>query len=118
MNIEHVQWMVKEGHCYSLIRAGRSLLDGLVAKPIAGIDWTVDTALVIRANTENPALSLFIEELVDPLRHVSEVPPKKPVVSVPVDGVKKKASAEADDHQMALFNASSVDRDRPHLPKR
>lgn len=118
MNIEHVQWMVKEGHCYSLIRAGRSLLDGLVAKPIAGVDWTVDTALVMRADAENPALSLFVEELLYPLRHTHELPAKKPALSVPVDGAKKKPSAVTDEDQMALFSSSSVDRDRAHLPKR
>lgn len=102
-NIEHVQWLVKEGHCYSLIRAGRTLLSGLVAKPIAGVDWTIDTGIVVRADNDNPALSLFIEELVDPFRTVSEIPEKKPVVSVSVRTQTKKPTAEIDANQMALF---------------
>jgi hypothetical protein len=118
MNIEHVQWMVKEGHCYSLIRAGRSLLDGLVAKPLAGVDWTVETALVMRSDSDNPALSLFVEELLDPLRNACEVPPKKTVVSVVVRAGKKKDLAETEKDQMGLFGASSVERDGPHLRKR
>lgn len=104
-NIEHVQWMVKEGHCYSLIRAGRTLLSGLIAKPISGVDWTIDTGIVVCADNDNPALSLFIEELVDPFRTVSEIPEKKPVVSVSVRTQRKKSAAETDDHQMALFKS-------------
>jgi DNA-binding transcriptional LysR family regulator len=104
-NIEHVQWMVKEGHCYSLIRAGRTLLSGLITKPISGVDWTIDTGIVVCADNENPALSLFIEELVDPFRAVSEVPEKKPVVSVSVRTQRTKPTAEIDANQMALFKS-------------
>lgn len=117
-NVEHVQWMVKEGHCYSLIRAGRPLLDGLITKPIVGVDWTIDTALVLRAGSENPALSWFVEELVDPFRHVSEVPPKKPAVSVTIHSRKRGAATATERHQMALFGTGSNHDDRPHLSKR
>lgn len=104
-NIEHVQWMVKEGHCYSLIRAGRTLLGGLIAKPISGVDWTIDTGIIVCAENDNPALALFIEELVDPLRTDSEISEKKPVVSVSVRTQRKNPAAETDDHQMALFKS-------------
>jgi DNA-binding transcriptional LysR family regulator len=98
-NIEHIQWMVREGHCYSLMRAGRTLMTGLVTRPIAGVDWTIDTALVLRADNENPALSLFVEELMNHFRQPAEMPEKKPVASVRfrVDGRKK------DDDQRELF---------------
>lgn len=117
-NIEHVQWMVKEGHCYSLMRAGRSLLDGLITKPIAGVDWTIDTGLVLRANHENPALSWFIEELIDPIRQVSETPAKKPAASVTVHAGKRKVATVPDDNQMGLFGTNSKHTDGPHLSKR
>ncbi len=117
-NIEHVQWMVKESHCYSLIRAGRSLIDGLITKPIAGVDWTIDTGIILRAENENPALSLFVEELVDPFRHVSHAHEKKPAVPVTVHTGKRKTSTEADDDQMALFGIDSNHGDRAHLLKR
>jgi len=103
LNIEHVQWMVREGLCYSLIRAGRTLMNGLVTKPIAGVDWTIDTALVLRADNENPALYLFVEELMNSFRQVPETPEKKPVASVGVRAHERKASAEKDDHQIDLF---------------
>jgi hypothetical protein len=102
-NLEHVQWMVKEGHCYSLIRAGRTLMNGLVARPVTGVDWTIDTGVVVCASNDNPALSLFIEELIDPFRTSFDSPPKKPVASAAVRTQRKKAAAVADDDQMALF---------------
>jgi DNA-binding transcriptional LysR family regulator len=103
LNIEHVQWMVREGHCYSLIRAGRTLMNGLVTRPIAGVDWTIDTALVLRADNENPALSLFVEELTNRFRQSPEIPEKKPVVSVRVRATRPKTSREKTDDQIDLF---------------
>ncbi len=106
LNIEHVQWMVREGLCYSLIRAGRTLMNGLVTRPIAGVDWTIDTALLLRANNENPALYLFVEELMNSFRQSPETPEKKPVASVRVRAHGRKASAEKDDEQIDLFTVA------------
>ena len=71
LNIDHIQWMVKEGVCYSLIRASRPLINGLVTRPIAGVDWTIDTAFVTKAEHENPALSWFVEELAKHFRTIA-----------------------------------------------
>jgi DNA-binding transcriptional LysR family regulator len=106
LNVEHVQWMVREGHCYSLIRAGRTLMNGLVTRPIAGVDWTIDTALVLRADNENPALSLFVDELTNRLRQSPETPERKPVVSVRVRATKPKTPREKDDDQIDLFQVA------------
>jgi len=103
LNVEHVQWMIREGHCYSLIRAGRTLMNGLVTRPIAGVDWTIDTALVLRADNENPALSLFVDELTNRFRQSPEIPEKKPVVSVRVRATRPKASREKEGDQIDLF---------------
>ena len=101
-NIEHIQWMVKEGHCYSLMRAGRALMNGLVTRPIAGVDLIIETALVLRADNENPALFLFVEELMNRFRQSPEIPEKVPVTSVRVRVHGRKTSAEKDD-QIDLF---------------
>jgi len=106
LNVEHVQWMVREGHCYSLIRAGRTLMNGLVTRPIAGVDWTIDTALVLRADNENPALSLFVDELTNRFRQSPEIPARKPVVSVRVRATKPKTSRDKDDDQIDLFQVT------------
>jgi DNA-binding transcriptional LysR family regulator len=107
-NIEHVQWMVKEGHCYSLMRAGRTLMNGLVTRPVAGVDWTIDTALVLRADNENPALFLFVEELVNRFGQSTEIPQKKPVASVRVRTHGRKTSAEKEDDQIDLFTGVDI----------
>jgi DNA-binding transcriptional LysR family regulator len=46
-----MQSLVREGHGLALIREGTVLLDDLVARPIIGVDWTVDTAIIYRKDT-------------------------------------------------------------------
>jgi hypothetical protein len=41
-----MQMLVKEGHGFALIREGTILDDELTTRPIAGVDWTVDTAVI------------------------------------------------------------------------
>jgi DNA-binding transcriptional LysR family regulator len=117
MNIDHIQWMVKEGICYSLIRAGRPLVNGLVTRPIAGADWTIDTALVSRTEDGNPALSLFIEELTKHFWTTAETPEKKPVVSVRVREVAKRTVGRQQENQLALFAVHHEHGDNRHLRK-
>jgi hypothetical protein len=38
--------LVKEGHGLTLVREGAILDDELTTRPIAGVDWTVDTAVI------------------------------------------------------------------------
>lgn len=116
MNIDHVQWMVKEGICYSLIRAGRPLVSGLVSRPIAGIDWTIDSALIADAGNQHPALSLFIGELKRHFR-LAQVPEKKPVVSVRIREAAKRMIDGPHDNQLALFAPHGENGDSLHLRK-
>jgi DNA-binding transcriptional LysR family regulator len=105
MNIEHVQWMVKEGVCYSLIRAGRQLSPGLITRPIAAVEWTIDTAIVCKADHRNPALTLLIEELMKHHSQSAYSHVKKPVVSIGVRETLKRSKSAKDDDQMALFSS-------------
>jgi len=41
-----MQTLVKEGHGLTLIREGTILDDELTTRPISGVDWTVDTAVI------------------------------------------------------------------------
>jgi len=43
-----MQSLVKEGHGLALIREGTLLLGNLVTRPIVGVDWTMDTAIIYR----------------------------------------------------------------------
>jgi DNA-binding transcriptional LysR family regulator len=105
LNIDHIQWMVKEGVCYSLIRASRPLMNGLVTRPIAGVDWTIDTAFVTKAEHENPALSWFVEGLTKHFRTTPEIPARKPVASVRAHNTGQKPADRAHANQLALFSA-------------
>jgi DNA-binding transcriptional LysR family regulator len=117
LNIDHIQWMVKEGVCYSLIRASQSLMNGLVTRPIAGVDWTIDSAFVTKAEHENPVLSWFIEELTKHFRTMPETPAKKPVASVSEYDIGRKPRDHAPDRQLALFTVDAERGDDRHLRK-
>ena len=106
MNIEHVQWMVNERVCYSLIRASRPLLNGLVTRPIAGVNWTVDTAFISRSDSSHPALSFFMQELRKHFHIAPAIPQKKPVVSIGSQGVVKKTVNGQQPTQSSLFDTA------------
>ena len=116
MNIDHVQWMVKEGICYSLLRASQPLISGLATRPIAGVDWTIDTAAAVKKGLDNPALLWFVEELKKHFRVAAEAPEKKPVVSVQVREMKKNIK-NARENQLALFEDSVPEGKDRHLRK-
>jgi DNA-binding transcriptional LysR family regulator len=117
MNIEHVQWMVNEGGCYSLLRASQPLHSGLVTRPIAGVDWTIDSAFISRAGRQHPALSLFTQELRKHFRVASQIPEKKSVASVGVrDGVKRAMGGHRVG-QSSLFDNQNELGDQRHMRK-
>lgn len=105
MNIEHVQWMVNEGVCYSLIRADRALHEGLVTRRIAGVNWTIDSAFITRKGSQHPSLSLFTQELQKHFRVEPELLRKKPVVSVAVPSQGKEVVKGKRSGQSSLFTA-------------
>jgi DNA-binding transcriptional LysR family regulator len=107
MNIDHVQWMVKEGGCYSLLRAGHPLTFGLTTRPISEGDWTIDTAIACRSDHGNPALALLIEELMKRCSIHLNFCNKKPVVSVRSKKISERIRAANGDNQMALFRTKS-----------
>ena len=41
-----VQTLAKEGHGIAFIREGTLLEEGLITRRLAGVDWTVDTAVI------------------------------------------------------------------------
>lgn len=117
MNVDHVQWMVREGICYSLMRASRPLISGLVTRPIAGADWTIDTAVVTKKGVDNPALSWFVEELRKHFHVAVEVNDQKAAASAQSRQPSKKTKAAAVRNQLALFQGQKVDDSNRHLRK-
>jgi DNA-binding transcriptional LysR family regulator len=69
-----IQWLVKERYGLALIDQLLPLEAGLITRPIAGIDWTADTAFVRVCDTDHVALP-FVEEF---FREMHTSPRRKP----------------------------------------
>jgi DNA-binding transcriptional LysR family regulator len=83
-----VQALVKEGHGFALIREGTSLDEELTTRPIAGVDWTVDTALIYRKSHHPKTIPVLVKQL---RRQLNE--PDKGTVSSRTSGSMKSRIA-------------------------
>jgi DNA-binding transcriptional LysR family regulator len=77
-NPHDLQWTVGSSYGYALIREGSLLHDGLVTRPIAGVTWTVDSALVV-GRTAHKTLPRLVKELQKKFRMLTKLPLAKPV---------------------------------------
>jgi len=77
-----VQWMVKSGRGWALIKEGSPLQQGLVTRPIAGVTWTVDSALIVGRSKSHKTLPRLVKKLRKRFRTLAKLPPAKPVRSV------------------------------------
>jgi DNA-binding transcriptional LysR family regulator len=77
-----IQWMVGSGHGYALIREGSIAQKGLVTRPIAGVTWTVDSALIVGPSISQKTVPQLVRELRKRARVQALLPPPKPVRSV------------------------------------
>lgn len=62
-NQDQVQWMVREKLCVALVRQREPLHDDLTTRPIRGVKWTIDSAIVYEPDYKQIALPLLIREL-------------------------------------------------------
>ena len=58
-----MQALVKEGHGLALIREGTTLDEELTTRPIAGVDWTVDTAVIYHKAHYPKTIPVLIKKL-------------------------------------------------------
>jgi len=58
-----MQTLVKEGYGFTLIREGTLLDDELTTRPIAGVDWTVDTAVVFHKQRHPKTIPILVRKL-------------------------------------------------------
>ncbi len=58
-----LQLLVKEGHGFALVREGSVHDEELTTRPIAGVTWTVDTALIYRKQQYPKTLPLVLKNL-------------------------------------------------------
>ncbi len=104
MNVEHIQWMVHERVCYSLIRASQPVLNGLVTRPVSGVEWTIDSAFITPTDGQHPGLFLFMKELVKHFRISSPKLDRKSVASVRVEGSERRIANSQRRKQSSLFS--------------
>lgn len=62
-NLEQIQWMVEQRMCVALIREHEILHDTLTTRPIKGVRWTIDSAIIYRPKDKHGALSLLLRDL-------------------------------------------------------
>ncbi len=62
-NVEHVQWMVRESLCFALIRERQHLHRELTTRPIEGVQWTIDSAIVYHPEHNRKVLPVLLNEL-------------------------------------------------------
>lgn len=60
---EHIQSMVEEGICIALIRVPAVLSQQLTTRPIAGLNWSIDSVFLCKAETARHGLPLLLRAL-------------------------------------------------------
>lgn len=58
-----MQTLVKEGHGLTLIREGTPLEEGLITRRLAGVDWTVDTAVIYHKQRHPKTVPILVRKL-------------------------------------------------------
>jgi len=58
-----LQMLVKEGHGFTLIREGTTLDEALTTRRVAGVHWTVDTAVIYHRHRYPKTVPILIKQL-------------------------------------------------------
>ena len=74
--------MVRTRFCLALISASEVVREGLTTRPIQGVRWTIDSALVYCTNHKQLALPLLLQDLEEKFPAGSAVSQKKPARAV------------------------------------
>ncbi len=78
-----MQTLVKGGHGFALIREGTNLDEELTTRPIAGVAWTVDTALIYHKMRHPKTVPILVKRLMKHLfQNRKETAPNKVSISV------------------------------------
>lgn len=58
-----IQTLVKGGHGFALIREGAKVDEDLTTRPVVGVDWTVDTALIYHKTRHPKTVPILVKQL-------------------------------------------------------
>ena len=84
-----IQWMVKSGYGHALISEGWEVEDGIVTRPVAGVNWMVESVLISKKFPTQRTIPVLLRELRKRLRMQAHLPPAKPPLSVRSTAVKR-----------------------------
>ena len=84
-----IQWMVKSGYGHALIREGSELEAGVVTRPVAGVSWTVDCALISMKSPSQKTIPVLVRALRKMLPIQPLLPPSKPPQSARISAAKR-----------------------------
>ena len=62
-NPHEMQTLVREGHGFAIVREGTLLDPDLTTRPIAGVDWTVDTAVIYQKERHPKTIPVLVKSL-------------------------------------------------------
>ena len=81
-----MQVLVKDGYGFALVREGTVLDSELTTRPIAGVDWTVDTAVIHHLQRYPKSLPILVRQFKRQLgkgvRNISSAPRKPPLSAI------------------------------------
>jgi len=100
-----MQHLVKEGFGLALVREGTELDPDLTTRPIFGVDWTVDTALIYHRERIPPTIPVLVRQL---RRHIAislkEMDPTETLSSPNLKNGGRKRPARSDGKDSAQLN--------------
>jgi hypothetical protein len=102
-----IQELVKQGYGFALIREGTILDSELITRPIMGVDWTVDTAIVYNKVRHPKIIPVLVRHLKRWLGGSTNNSNLNRVVALPhaakTVGKRPPRSDNADSAQMSLL---------------
>jgi DNA-binding transcriptional LysR family regulator len=86
-----MQLLVKEGYGFTLIREGTPLDDELTIRPIAGVDWTVKTAVIYHKQQHPKTVPILVKKFRRQVRNeMNAVGPEKTGAALQTSGAVRK----------------------------
>ena len=100
-----MQTLVKEGHGLALIREGTLLEEGLTVRPLIGVNWTVDTAIIYHKQRHPKTIPIIVRQLKRTIQKDIQQKNVSVVIGSPEPGAKLPAeSAKPSPIQLSMYS--------------
>jgi DNA-binding transcriptional LysR family regulator len=103
-----MQALVKEGYGLALLREGMALEEGLTTRPILGVDWTVDTAVIYHRQRYPKTIPILVRRFKNVIRR-NQPRDSLSTMAGPLSEAPKlpAKSAQPSHTQLSLYRESS-----------